>query len=65
MSGHRDDGSYAEDRAHHPNRKVGRSDLSYSGSCSHCDEKGPVTPTTAYGRDADLCSTCTKLYNNR
>lgn len=24
MSGHRDDGSYAEDKAHHLNRKVGR-----------------------------------------
>jgi hypothetical protein len=22
MSGHRDDGSYAEDKAHHPNRKI-------------------------------------------
>lgn len=25
MAGHRDDGSFAEDRAHHPYRKVGRS----------------------------------------
>lgn len=28
MSGHRDDGSYAEDKAHHPNRKVGRNKYS-------------------------------------
>jgi len=27
MAGHRDDGSYHEDKAHHPNRRVGRSDL--------------------------------------
>ena len=24
MSGHRDDGTFAEDKAHHPNRKVSR-----------------------------------------
>ena len=24
MSGHRDDGTFAEDKAHHPGRKVGR-----------------------------------------
>lgn len=24
MSGHREDGSYAEDKAHHPNRKVSK-----------------------------------------
>lgn len=27
MSGHRDDGTFAEDKAHHPKRKVGRSEL--------------------------------------
>lgn len=27
MSGHREDGTFAEDKAHHPNRKVGKQDL--------------------------------------
>lgn len=68
MAGHRDNGTSAEDKAHDSNRKVHKdrwSDVSYTGRCDHCAEKGSVTPTTAYGRDADLCPTCTKLYNER
>lgn len=34
MAGHRDDGTFAEDKAHHPNRKVGRA--SSTGVCSTC-----------------------------
>ena len=30
MSGHRDDGTSAENKAHHPNRKVSRSDMLFS-----------------------------------
>lgn len=82
MAGHRDNGTFAEDKAHHPGRKVDRASsstrygetasgqrIASHGKCSHCDEKGPVTLMTAYNRDAELCPTCEKLYdedqNNR
>lgn len=33
MSGHRDDGTYADNKAHHPSRKVGREHVgTYMGS---------------------------------
>ena len=49
MSGHRDDGSYAEDRAHHEGRKIRRRDDAPAGgikrpemeSCAGCGENTP------------------------
>lgn len=31
MAGHRDDGTFAEDKAHHPNRKVGSKECAVCG----------------------------------
>lgn len=40
MSGHRDDGTFAENKAHHPNRKVGRTKL-----CKDCGDAEADQPS--------------------
>lgn len=35
MAGHRDDGTFAEDKAHHPNRKVGTQSCAVCGIKKH------------------------------
>lgn len=51
MSGHRDDGTFAEDNAHHPNRKVGASEFRgmSKGTLAGYQAQGythPTGPTT-------------------
>lgn len=44
MSGHRDDGTFADDKAHHPNRKVGR--VTYSQNTDVAPAHGIPRPNT-------------------